>query len=54
MGEAEPGRVERLTGEVQEPLADRLGQRAGRSRHTTEVERISDHRVALAGECTRI
>ena len=33
MGEAEPGRVQRLAGEVQQALADRLGQRAGRSRH---------------------
>src|ERR1700722_17783954 len=50
MGETEAGRVQRLAWKVQESVAGRLGQCAGDSRGTAEIERVADHRVAVVGE----
>ena len=50
MGEAQPGRVQRLAREVQQPLADRLGQRPGRGRDAAQIDRVAHHRIAPAGE----
>ena len=50
MGEGEPGSVQGLAGEIEQPAAQRFGEGAGDGGDAPEIERVTDDGMAAGTE----